>query len=267
MKKDGLENVRLDPVKVPHWVRGAESADIVAPAGIALAMLGLGNSVGTPAGGHRGRAARGPQLPRARRRAAIASRDASCSSTSRSRATARRCRTGATGPSRAAARGAVAALVRVRRRRRDCARRTPARCDIADGQPQIPAAAIVDRRCRPAAAHAGSRHPRARPPQDGGQVPARRRLVQRHRRDSRPRASRRGRRRRRPHRLLGRRHRCVGRWRRLRGDVGGASPDEEAGAAAAAHGARRPVHQRGERPARRRSPTAIATATSSPITS
>ena len=38
---DGLENVRLDPVKVPHWVRGAESLEIVAPGRHPLAMLGL----------------------------------------------------------------------------------------------------------------------------------------------------------------------------------------------------------------------------------
>ena len=51
MKKDGLENVRLEPVKVPHWVRGAESLEIVAPGRHPLVMLGLGNSVGTPADG------------------------------------------------------------------------------------------------------------------------------------------------------------------------------------------------------------------------
>jgi len=51
MKKDGLENVRLEPVKVPHWVRGAESLEITTPGRHALVMLGLGNSVGTtPAG-------------------------------------------------------------------------------------------------------------------------------------------------------------------------------------------------------------------------
>jgi carboxypeptidase Q len=51
MRQDGLENVRLEPVKVPHWVRGAESLDIVAPGRHPLVMLGLGNSVGTPADG------------------------------------------------------------------------------------------------------------------------------------------------------------------------------------------------------------------------
>jgi carboxypeptidase Q len=51
MKKDGLENVRLEPVKVPHWVRGAESLEIVSPRRHALVMLGLGNSIGTPPAG------------------------------------------------------------------------------------------------------------------------------------------------------------------------------------------------------------------------
>jgi carboxypeptidase Q len=48
MRRDGLENVRAEKVMVPHWVRGAESAEIVAPVRDRLAMLGLGNSVGTP---------------------------------------------------------------------------------------------------------------------------------------------------------------------------------------------------------------------------
>lgn len=51
MKKDGLENVHAEPVLVPKWVRGRESAELVEPAPHALAMLGLGDSIGTPAGG------------------------------------------------------------------------------------------------------------------------------------------------------------------------------------------------------------------------
>ena len=51
MKKDGLENVHTEPVMVPHWVRGKESATLLAPHRGALHMLGLGRSVGTPAGG------------------------------------------------------------------------------------------------------------------------------------------------------------------------------------------------------------------------
>ena len=54
MKKDGLENVHLEPVKVPHWVRGQESAEIVGPIPHALVMLGLGNSIGTPPAGVEG---------------------------------------------------------------------------------------------------------------------------------------------------------------------------------------------------------------------
>ena len=54
MRRDGLDNVRLDPVKVPHWVRGAEYLEIIAPGRHPLAMLGLGNSVGTPADGVEG---------------------------------------------------------------------------------------------------------------------------------------------------------------------------------------------------------------------
>ena len=51
MEKDGLENVRLEKVMVPRWVRGRESAQIVEPFPGELVMLGLGNSVGTgPAG-------------------------------------------------------------------------------------------------------------------------------------------------------------------------------------------------------------------------
>jgi len=51
MKRDGLENVHTERVMVPHWVRGRESAQIVEPAHQEIAMLGLGDSVGTPSGG------------------------------------------------------------------------------------------------------------------------------------------------------------------------------------------------------------------------
>jgi carboxypeptidase Q len=51
MSRDGLENVRAEKVMVPHWVRGFESAELVSPVRHPLVMLGLGNSVGTPAGG------------------------------------------------------------------------------------------------------------------------------------------------------------------------------------------------------------------------
>ena len=53
MRKAGLQNVTVQPVMVPHWVRGNESATIqykgeAGPITKPLHMLGLGMSVGTP---------------------------------------------------------------------------------------------------------------------------------------------------------------------------------------------------------------------------
>jgi carboxypeptidase Q len=51
MRKDGLQNVRGEPVSVRHWVRGEESAVLVRPRRDTLSLLGLGGSVATPKGG------------------------------------------------------------------------------------------------------------------------------------------------------------------------------------------------------------------------
>jgi len=51
MARDGLENVHTEKVMVPRWVRGAESAELTSPARHPIVMLGLGDSVGTPADG------------------------------------------------------------------------------------------------------------------------------------------------------------------------------------------------------------------------
>jgi carboxypeptidase Q len=51
MKSDGLDNVRTEKVMVPHWVRGEESLELLTPTAIKLSMLGLGNSIATPAAG------------------------------------------------------------------------------------------------------------------------------------------------------------------------------------------------------------------------
>src|SRR5689334_2575652 len=51
MKRDGLDNVRAEKVMVPHWVRGQESLEMLTPVPRQLQVLGLGNSIGTPAEG------------------------------------------------------------------------------------------------------------------------------------------------------------------------------------------------------------------------
>ncbi len=51
MQADGLENVRLEPVMVPRWVRRRERLELVKPVDRELVMLGLGGSVGTGPGG------------------------------------------------------------------------------------------------------------------------------------------------------------------------------------------------------------------------
>jgi carboxypeptidase Q len=48
MSADGLQNVRRERVMVPHWVRGAESLELVSPRRMPLPMLGLGGSIATP---------------------------------------------------------------------------------------------------------------------------------------------------------------------------------------------------------------------------
>jgi carboxypeptidase Q len=53
MEADGLENVRSEPVLVPHWVRGTETAELVSPRLKRMTILGLGPSVPTPLEGIR----------------------------------------------------------------------------------------------------------------------------------------------------------------------------------------------------------------------
>jgi carboxypeptidase Q len=140
MKKDGLENVRLEPVKVPHWVRGHESAEIVSPGPHPLAMLGLGNSVGTPPEGIEAEVVvvRGwPELDAAAARVKGRIVLFNVPFTQYGETVQFR----AAGASRAAALGAVAVLVRAVG---PPGLRTPhtGALRYADGAPQIPAAAI-----------------------------------------------------------------------------------------------------------------------------
>lgn len=63
LRKDGLENVHLEPVKIPHWVRGEESAMMLQPRNHTMAILGLGSSVATPQGGRPMGNSTGMKLP------------------------------------------------------------------------------------------------------------------------------------------------------------------------------------------------------------
>jgi carboxypeptidase Q len=51
LEREGFANVRGETVMVPRWVRGRESAVMLTPRPMPLAMLGLGGSVGTPPDG------------------------------------------------------------------------------------------------------------------------------------------------------------------------------------------------------------------------
>jgi len=51
MQQDSLEQVRGEPVMVPHWVRGEEAASMIEPRPRSMPMLGLGGSVATPPDG------------------------------------------------------------------------------------------------------------------------------------------------------------------------------------------------------------------------
>lgn len=111
MKKDGLENVRKEPVLVPKWVRGRESLDMLEPARQPLPMLGLGNSVGTPAAGLEGDVVVVRDFDELTARAAdVKGRIVLFNAvfTSYGQTVVYR----STGPSRAAALGAIAVLVR-----------------------------------------------------------------------------------------------------------------------------------------------------------
>jgi carboxypeptidase Q len=51
MKQDGLENVHGETATTPHWIRGEERAELVAPRAEPLALLALGGTAGTGPGG------------------------------------------------------------------------------------------------------------------------------------------------------------------------------------------------------------------------
>ncbi len=140
LQRDGFDGVRKEPVMVPRWVRGRESLEILEPGPRPIPMLGLGDSVGTPAEGIEaellvvdGFDALDARAAQARGRIVLFNVPySSYSETVLYRAS---------GPSRAARAGAVAALVRSVG---PMGLRTPHTGALTYGQgvPRIPAAAI-----------------------------------------------------------------------------------------------------------------------------
>jgi carboxypeptidase Q len=140
MKRDGLENVHTEAVKVPHWVRGRESLEIVGPLPQPLVMLGLGNSAGTPASGIEAELLvvhSFEELDAARDR--VKGKIVLFNVPFTNYGDTVRFRAG--GPSRAGSMGAVAVLVRSVG---PAGLRTPhtGALTYAEGQPQIPGAAV-----------------------------------------------------------------------------------------------------------------------------
>jgi carboxypeptidase Q len=141
MKRDGLENVHTEPVKVPHWVRGRESLEITGAIPQPLVILGLGNSIGTPAAGIDAelvvvRSFEELDAARDRDKGRIVLFNVPFTTYGET------VRFRAGGPSRVAALGGVAMLVRSVG---PAGLRTPhtGALTYADGQPQIPAAAVT----------------------------------------------------------------------------------------------------------------------------
>src|SRR6266540_2899556 len=140
MTRDGLENVHTEAVKVPHWVRGRETLEIAGAIPQPLVMLGLGNSVGTPAAGIEAELVvlhSFEELEAAKER--VKGRIVLFNVPFTTYGETVRFR--AAGPSRVGALGAVAMLVRAVG---PAGLRTPhtGALTYADGQPKIPAAAV-----------------------------------------------------------------------------------------------------------------------------
>ena len=142
MRKAGFENVRTQPVKVPHWIRGTENAVLLEPVQRALIMLGLGNSIGTGPGGIAAEVVVVSNFTELQALGASKIRGKIVLFNAPYNGYGRTVAYRAAGPSRAAALGAVAALVRSVT---PLAMRIPhtGALRYSEDAPQIPAAAIT----------------------------------------------------------------------------------------------------------------------------
>ncbi len=229
MKKDGLENVRKEPRDGAEvGARPREPRAASSRSASRSPMLGLGNSVGTPAGGIEGRrrsSSRTSTISNARA-ADVKGRIVlfNVPFTNYGETVVYR----ATGPSRGARARRHRDARPLGRARPASARRTPAPPTTTAGAPKIPAAAIPAEDADRFQRLQDSRRHDSREALDGGALRCRRAVLQRRRRDARPRAARTRSCRRRPLRFVGPRRRRQRRRRRLRRDVGSAAADEEA---------------------------------------
>ena len=153
MRKAGLENVRTPPVKVPHWVRGNESAVMLEPVHKPLWMIGLGMSVGTPPEGITGEvvAVENPNLLPALGRDKVAGKIVlyTAASDEKTYRTPGYRQAVTIGPSRAAGLGAIAVLIRSgytlqspRTSGLDASTNNMITQPYPEGVPKIPAAAV-----------------------------------------------------------------------------------------------------------------------------
>ena len=249
MKKDGLQNVRGEPVQVTHWVRGMESAVLTKPRLDTLHMLGLGGSVATPTGGITATVLVVSSFDELERRKAEARGKIVLFDVPFTDYEAtRRYRTD--GPSAAARAGAVACLIRSVA---SFSIRSPhtGRTTYDSTVARIPAAALSVEDAMMLRRMQERGEPVVVTLKMGARQLAPSPVAQRGGGAGRAGEAGRGRRAGRPHRLLGRGAGGGGRCRRLGGRVGGRPADEAAGAPPAPDRAGGPVDQRRERGRRR----------------
>jgi hypothetical protein len=147
MRAMGFANVRAEPVTVPHWERGDASAALLSPAAQPLAIAALGGSVPTPDEGIEAEVLEVPDLAtldatdpaRVQGRVVFIHQVMRRTDSGEGYGEAVGART--RGPSRAAAKGAVALLVRSIGTDRSRLPHTGA-LRYQDGVPRIPAAAL-----------------------------------------------------------------------------------------------------------------------------
>ncbi|HEX4963535.1 MAG TPA: M20/M25/M40 family metallo-hydrolase [Thermoanaerobaculia bacterium] len=150
LKELGFSNVHAEKAMVPHWVRGEESGEIVAPYPQPVHLAALGGSVGTPDGGIEAPVIAVPSLDAldevtkldpAQVKGKIVFYDVHMERTRDASGYGKAVRVRGAGASRAAKLGAVAVLIRSIGTDHNRTPHTGA-MDYQDGVAQIPAAAL-----------------------------------------------------------------------------------------------------------------------------